>query len=70
MTPEQATRIQQRLGVTADGAIGPQTFAALFRHMGATDHASILGKDSAALFPEYEITTRFRLAHYLGQFGH
>lgn len=71
-----ARAIQQRLAERGfdpgaiDGQLGPRSYAALFRFMGATTHAGVLGRDAAELFPLYDLTTPLRIAHWLGQFGH
>lgn len=69
MTPEQATRIQQRLGVTPDGALGPVSYAALFNKMAGKvlPNAEAFGRGAAKHFPAYEITTPLRLAHFMAQ---
>lgn len=69
MTPDQAKRMQTRLGVPADGIPGRGTYAALFAAMGAPrDRAPTLGLAAAAHFPRFGISdTPLRLAHFLGQ---
>jgi putative chitinase len=63
-----AKKIQSRLGVAADGIMGPQTWAAMFRHMGATDAAAILGKEAAEHFQTFGLVSPLRAAHWFGQF--
>jgi putative chitinase len=70
MTDIDWRRVQQRLGVAADGVAGPGTFAAVLRHMGARDLAPVLGKACALVLPASGIVTRLRLAHWLGQNAH
>jgi putative chitinase len=69
MTPDQAKRMQTRLGVIADGNPGRGTYAALFAKMGAPAARSIpLGLAAAAHFARFGISdTPLRLAHFLGQ---
>lgn len=62
--------IQTRLGVAVDGALGPITYAALFRRMGAKEHAGVLGRGAAEHFPTFGLVTGLRVAHWLGQFAH
>lgn len=69
MTPEQAKRIQARLGVNTDGNPGRGTYTALFLRLGApASRAPLLGLAAAAHFPRFGISdTPLRLAHFLGQ---
>jgi putative chitinase len=64
--------LQKRLKVTADGKAGTQTWAALFKTLGAKDSiASELGKSAAAHFQDYGLLDNpLRLAHFLAQTGH
>jgi putative chitinase len=63
--------VQRRLGVTQDGIAGPVTWAAVFRHMGATDLADALGRAAVAQMPASGLMfSRLRLAHWLGQNAH
>jgi putative chitinase len=62
-------RVQTKLGVSADGIAGPITWAAVFRHMGATTHAAALGK-AAATHMGSIASSPVRLAHWLGQMAH
>jgi putative chitinase len=63
-----AKKIQVRLGVPADGVLGPQTWAAMFRHMGARDAAGTLGKGAAEHFQTFGLVEPLRGAHWFGQF--
>lgn len=63
---------QQRLNgfgyaLSVDGAAGPKTYAALFAFMGAKDTAPLFGKAAADYFPQYDITTGLRIAHFMAQ---
>lgn len=64
--------IQTKLGVTADGIAGPQTYAALFRAAGCRDGnlALDMGRRAATDFPKFGIGTPLRLAHFLAQAAH
>lgn len=64
--------IQQRLGVSADGIAGPQTYAALFRAAGCRDNnlALDMGRRASTDFPKFGISTPLRLAHFLAQAAH
>jgi putative chitinase len=53
--------------LSEDGVPGPKTYAALFAYMGARDTAPAFGKAAAELFPQYEITTPLRIAHFMAQ---
>lgn len=72
MTPEEAKKLQTRLGVTADGDIGRGTLTALFRKFGASvDRATELGLAANVHFPAYGILeTPYRLAHFMAQLNH
>lgn len=64
-------KLQRRLGVTPDGALGPATFTALFLRLGATTYASELGLAAAVHFPASGLLdTDLRFAHALAQLGH
>ena len=63
-------QIQSRLGVSVDGSLGPISYAALFRHMGAKEHAPALGRGAAEHFQTFGLVTGLRIAHWLGQFAH
>lgn len=67
-----ARRLQQRLGVTADGIIGAGTLAALFAKFGAgPERAAELGLAANVHFRTYGILdTGLRLAHFMGQCAH
>jgi putative chitinase len=69
MTPEQAKRLQSRLGVTADGILGRGTYSTLFTRLGASAaRAPLLGIAASAHFARFGISeTPLRLAHFLGQ---
>lgn len=72
MTALDPKQLQARLGVAADGIVGPGTFTALFAKLGAAaDVASELGISAAANFPRYGLLDNpLRLIHFLGQCGH
>lgn len=64
--------VQRRLGVRADGALGPVTLTALFTRCGAaaqTAHALSAGGLSA-LRSAALTSTALRLAHFVAQTGH
>lgn len=65
-------QLQQRLGVAADGSLGPMTLAALFKRMGASQTiAAELGVSANVHFRTYGILdTGLRLAHFMGQCAH
>lgn len=67
-----ASRLQSRLGVAADGIIGRGTLAALFRHFGcAPERADELALSAAAHFTAYGImASSNRLAHFMAQLAH
>lgn len=69
MTPDEAKRLQSRLGVIPDGVLGPVSYAALFTRMAGKPipHAAAFGRGAAEHFPAYEITTPLRLAHFMAQ---
>lgn len=64
--------LQQRLGVKDDGRLGPATYGALFRRLGAAaERAQALGAGAALHFPAYGIdATAQRLTEFLGETGH
>jgi putative chitinase len=53
--------------LSIDGDAGPQTYSAIFSYMGARDTASAFGKAAATYFPEFEIATALRVAHFMAQ---
>lgn len=65
-------QMQVRLGVAADGVIGPGTLAMLFKAMGAAPAiADELGVSANVHFRTYGILdTGLRLAHFMGQVAH
>ena len=63
-------KIQRRLGVTVDGDLGPQSYTAIFAHMGAGVNAAALGIAADEHFPTFGIETGLRMAHWLAQWGH
>lgn len=67
-----ARKLQASLGVGVDGIIGPVTYTALFRKLGATtDRAQELAVCAARWFRDYGIMeSELRLAHFLGQLAH
>ena len=70
MTPDEAKRTQQRLGVVPDGDFGRASYAALFAKMGARDNAGAFGAAAAKHFPTAGITTPLRIAHFMAQAAH
>lgn len=69
MTPGEVMRLQARLGVGVDGAIGPVTYAALFTRLAGKpiSNAAAFGYGAAKHFAAYEINTPLRLAHFMAQ---
>lgn len=67
-----AKKLQGIVGVAADGILGRDTFAALFRKCGATvDRAQELGLAANVHFPAYGLLdSENRLAHFLAQLIH
>ena len=65
-------KVQRRLGVRADGALGPITLAAIFQRCGATAPvAQLLASTGVDALEGACITdTGLRLAHFLAQTGH
>lgn len=65
-------KLQQTLGVAADGIPGPATYTALFRKCGATlDRAQEMAICADRWFAEYGIMeSALRLAHFLAQLIH
>jgi putative chitinase len=56
-----------------DGALGKQTFAALFNYMAGHDlgdRGKALGKGAAAHFAAFDLTTALRISHFLAQAAH
>lgn len=72
MEQAAAIRLQQRLGVAADGAIGRGTYAALFRKLGAgPERAAELALGAAVHVPAAAIDgSVLRFAHFFAQLGH
>lgn len=63
--------VQRRLGVRADGALGPVTLAALLSRLGApAGTAGPLALGVAALEGAVILDNGLRLAHFLAQSGH
>lgn len=67
-----ATRLQQRLGVTADGIIGRGTLTALFQKSGASlDRAQEFAIAANVCFDRSGLLdTELRLAHFMAQLIH
>ena len=67
-----AKLLQRRLGVTADGIIGPGTLTALFQKGGASlDRAQELALSANVHFPAYGLLdSGLRLAHFMAQLIH
>lgn len=65
-------KLQSSIGVRADGAFGPISFAALFRQLGASaDRAAAMASTAVKQFPAYGIMDNpLRLAHFLAQIAH
>lgn len=54
-----------------DGIAGPATYGALFAMMGAkADRATDLGRAAAKYWPQFDITTGLRIAHFIAQAAH
>lgn len=68
----EVRQLQQRLGVAADGALGPGTLSALFRAAGAAPSvAAELGRAANVHFRTYYIlASGLRLAHFVAQCAH
>jgi len=66
-----AKKLQSRLGVAVDGALGPGTFTVLFSTLGApSDVAGELGISAAVNFPRFGLLDNpLRLIHFLAQCG-
>lgn len=64
--------LQRRLGVAVDGILGPISYGALFRRLGApADLAHAFGQGAAAHLRAYGIdATAARLTEWLGEVGH
>lgn len=67
-----AKAFQAKLGVATDGALGPATFGAMFRQIGAPAAiAAEFGIAAAIHFPAYGVLiSTQRLAHFLAQLAH
>lgn len=65
-------KLQANVGVTADGALGPNTMRALFSRMGAgASIAGELGLSAAVHFKTFGLLDNpLRLAHFMGQCAH
>jgi len=65
-------KLQESLGVTADGIAGRGTFTALFRKLGASqERAEELALSANVHFPAYGIMdSALRLAHFMAQLCH
>lgn len=65
-------KLQESLGVTADGIAGRGTFTALFRKLGASqERAEELALAANVHFPAYGImNSALRLAHFMSQLCH
>jgi len=65
-------KLQESLGVTADGIAGRGTFTALFRKLGASqERAEELALSANVHFPAYGIMDNaLRLAHFMAQLCH
>ena len=66
------TTLQMNLGVEADGVLGPETYRALFRFLGAEpDRAHYFGIGAAEYLPRYQIDANpDRLIEFLGECAH
>ncbi len=64
--------VQRRLGVRADGALGPVTLGAIFMRSGASPAVaqSLASTGVAALEGAVILDSGLRLAHFLAQVGH
>lgn len=70
-SPDAIKRLQERLGVTADGIMGRGTWTALFRKLGAgEERARELALGAVVHCPAFRIDTPLRLAHFLAQLAH
>lgn len=67
-----ASRLQSRLGVAADGIVGRGTLAALFRYFGCPqERAEELALSANVHFPVYGVLDNpNRLAHFMAQLAH
>jgi len=72
MSPDEAKRLQARLGVAADGIIGRGTYAALFDKLGSTPvRAAELALGAAVHVPAAAIDANpLRFAHFFAQLAH
>lgn len=64
--------MQERLGVTADGILGPRTYTALLRYMGASqDTARALGAHASEPIARFDIDENTgRFANFIGELAH
>jgi len=53
--------------LAVDNIAGPQTYSAMFAFMGAKDTASQFGAAAADYWPQFQITTSLRIAHFISQ---
>lgn len=67
-----AKKLQSAVGAIADGVIGRNTYAAMFRKLGAgPERAAELALSANVHFPKYGIMqSKLRLAHFLAQLVH
>lgn len=67
-----AKKFQQSVGSIPDGVIGPNTYAAMFRKLGAgPERAAELALSANVHFPAYGIMdSELRLAHFMAQLVH
>lgn len=72
MTPDQAKRLQTRIGATPDGIFGRGSYAALFSKLGAAPvRAQELALGAAVHIPAAQIdASPLRFAHFFAQLGH
>lgn len=72
MTPAEASRLQSRIGVRADGVLGRTSFTTLFALAGAKPARAVsLALGAAVHLPAHAISdTPLRLAHFMAQVAH